>query len=146
MDAWAGDFDNWGVCDTVCWHLFDYAPFAWEKARRWSTSPREFVKRAAFVMMAGQAAHNRAATDDQLLALLPLIEKGASDERNFVKKAVSWALRRIGLKSLRLNAATVELATKLAAAHAPSARWVGRDALKALASPNAQAALRRRAK
>ena len=94
MDAWARAFDNWGVCDTVCWHLFDYTPFAFEKARVWSRSPREFVKRAGFALMAGQAGHNKTATDAKFLALLPLVEKGARDERNFVKKGVSWAPRR----------------------------------------------------
>ena len=115
MSAWAGDFDNWGVCDTVCWHLFDYTPFAWQTLRRWSVSPREFVKRAAFAMMAGQAAHNETATDAEFMALLPLIEKGARDDRNFVKKAVSWALRSIGKRN--------------------AARWVGKDGLRDLARP-----------
>jgi 3-methyladenine DNA glycosylase AlkD len=106
MDAWARGFDNWDVCDTVCWHLFDYTPFAFEKARRWSRSPSEFVKRAGFALMAGQAGHNKNATDAQFLALLPLIEKGARDERNFVKTGVSWALRRIGGRSAVLHEAS----------------------------------------
>jgi 3-methyladenine DNA glycosylase AlkD len=146
MNAWAGEFDNWGVCDTVCWHLFDYTPFAWETLRRWSTSPREFVKRAAFAMMAGQAGHNQTATDAQFLALLPLIEKGARDDRNFVKKAVSWALRRIGGRSLALHAAALALAARLAASDQPSCRWVGKDALRDLSRPMVRARLARRAK
>ena len=93
MNAWAADFDNWGICDTACFHLFDRTPFAWEKARQWATSPREFVKRAGFAMMAGQAGHDKAAPDAQFLALMPLIEKGARDDRNFVMKGVNWALR-----------------------------------------------------
>jgi 3-methyladenine DNA glycosylase AlkD len=144
MDAWARDFDNWGVCDTVCWHLFDYTPFAWEKIRRWSASPREFVKRAAFAMMAGQAGHNKTAGDAEFLALLPLIEKGAGDERNFVKKAVSWALRRIGRRNLALNRAALEVARRLAASDDATARWVGRDAARELGGPKVRAQLMRR--
>ena len=132
MDAWARAFDNWGVCDTVCWHLFDYTPFAWDMIRRWSSAPREFVKRAAFAMMAGQAGHNKTASDAEFLALLPLIEKGACDERNFVKKAVSWALRRIGGRSAALHSAATRLARELAASEQASCRWVGKDALRHL--------------
>ena len=146
MNAWAAGFDNWGICDTVCWHLFDYTPFAWEKARQWSTSPREFVKRAGFAMMAGQAGHNKTATDAQFLALLPLIEKGARDERNFVKKAVNWALRRIGRRNLALNAAALAVARRLAASEETSCRWVGKDALRELASPKVRSQLARRSR
>ncbi len=146
MNAWVKDFDNWGVCDTVCWHLFDYTPFAWEKLREWSSSPHEYVKRAAFAMMAGQAGHNKAASDAEFLTLLPLIEKGAPDERNFVKKAVNWALRRIGGRSLALNAAVMALARRLAESDRPSARWVGKDALRDLSRPLVRARLARGAK
>jgi 3-methyladenine DNA glycosylase AlkD len=146
MNAWVKDFDNWGVCDTVCWHLFDYTPFAWETLGHWSASPHEFVKRAGFAMMAGQAAHNKTATDAQLLALLPLIEKGARDDRNFVKKAVSWALRRIGGRNLPLHEGALALARRLAASDQASCRWVGKDALRDLSRPmvRAKAAARTR--
>src|SRR5262245_32188401 len=144
MNAWAKDFDNWGVCDTVCWHLFDYTPYAWEKLRAWSTSPHEFVKRASFAMMAGQAGHNKTATDAEFLTLLPLIEKGALDDRNFVKKAVNWALRRIGGRSPALNAAVMALAKRLSESDQPSARWVGKDALRDLSRPLVRARLARR--
>jgi len=143
MDAWARDFDNWGVCDTVCWHLFDYTPCAWETLPRWSTSRHEFVKRAAFAMMAGQAGHDKAAPDAQFLALLPLIEQGARDERNFVKKAVSWALRRIGHRGAALHASAVALATRMAASDQPSSRWVGKDALRDLSRPMVRAKVAR---
>jgi 3-methyladenine DNA glycosylase AlkD len=143
MDAWVKDFDNWGLCDTACWHLFDYTPFAWEKLRKWSVSPREFVKRAAFAMIAGQAGHNKTATDAQFIAVLPTIEKGAGDERNFVKKAVSWALRRIGHRSLPLHAAAVQLAERLAASNQTSSRWVGKDALRDLSRPMVRAKVAR---
>jgi len=145
MDAWARAFDNWGVCDTVCWHLFDYTPFAFEKARLWSRSPREFVKRAGFALMAGQAGHNQKATDAQFLALLPLVEKGARDERNFVKKGVSWALRRIGGRSRALHEASLALSRRLAASEDASARWVGKDALRDLSRPLVRARAARRA-
>lgn len=144
MEAWVKDLDNWGVCDTVCWHLFDYTPFAWEKLRKWSASPREFVKRAAFAMIAGQAGHNKTATEAEFLALFPIIEKGAVDERNFVRKAVSWALRRIGHRSLPLHTAAVELAGRLAASETLSCRWVGKDALRDLSRPAVRAKLARR--
>jgi 3-methyladenine DNA glycosylase AlkD len=132
MDAWARAFDNWGVCDTVCFHLFDRTPFAWEKAREWAASPKEFVKRAGFVMMAGQAGRDKTASDEAFLALFPLIEKGARDERNFVKKAVNWALRRIGRRNRALNQACVGLARRLSASEDPSSRWVGKDAVREL--------------
>jgi 3-methyladenine DNA glycosylase AlkD len=144
MDAWARAFDSWGLCDTVCWHLFDYTPFAFEKARQWSRSPREFVKRAAFALMAGQAGHNETATDAQLLALLPLIEKGARDERNFVKKGVSWALRRIGGRSRVLHEASLGLGRKLAASDDAHARWVGKEAVRDLSRPLVRARAARR--
>jgi 3-methyladenine DNA glycosylase AlkD len=141
MNAWVKDFDNWGICDTVCWHLFDYTPYAWEALGKWYASPREFVKRAGFAMMAGQAGHNKTATDRQFLALLPLIERGARDDRNFVKKAVSWALRRIGGRSLALHAAAIALSKRLAASDDASCRWVGKDALRDLSRPLVRARL-----
>jgi 3-methyladenine DNA glycosylase AlkD len=145
MNAWAAAFDSWAICDTVCWHLFDKTPFAWEKAREWSRSPLEFVKRAGFAMMAGQAGHNKTATDAQFQALFPVIEKGARDERNFVKKAVSWALRRIGRRNLALNAAALAVARRLAVSKEASCRWVGKEALRELASPRVRSQLARRA-
>lgn len=144
MNAWAAEFDNWGICDTVCWHLFDYTPFAWEKARQWSTSRKEFVKRAAFAMMAGQAGHNKTASDAQFLALLPLIEEGARDDRNFVKKGVNWALRRIGGRSPALHAAAIALARRLTESDEPSCRWVGKDALRDLSRATVRARVVRR--
>lgn len=143
MADWAGAFDSWAVCDTVCFHLFDRTPFAWETARKWSSSPREFVKRAGFVMMAGRVGQDKEAPDAKFLALLPLIEKGARDERSFVKKAVSWALRRIGRRNRTLQAACVEVASRLSGSPDPAPRWVGRDALRELTSPKVKAILAR---
>jgi len=134
MDRWARDFDNWGVCDTVCWHLFDLTPHAWDKAREWSSATPEFVKRAAFALMAGRVRHEKTTPDARFVALLPLIEGGARDERNFVMKGVNWALRRIGGRSPGLHAKCIALAERLAKAPEASCRWVGKDALRFLAS------------
>ena len=141
MNAWAADFDNWAICDTACFHLFDRTPFAWDKARQWSTSRHEFVKRAAFALMAGLTVHDKAATDAQFLKLLPLIEAGAHDDRNFVKKAVNWALRSIGKRSRTLNPAAIATAKRLAQSEEPPCRWVGKDALRELSGPKVQSRL-----
>jgi 3-methyladenine DNA glycosylase AlkD len=144
MNAWAADFDNWGICDTACLYLFDRTPFAWEKARQWSSSPREFVKRAGFALMASLAGRDKTAPDAEFRALLPLIERGARDERNFVKKSVVWALRRIGERSRALNGAAVALARRLAASQEPPSRWVGREVLRELGSASSRARVARR--
>jgi len=143
MNAWAAGFENWADCDTVCFQLWDRTPFAWEKARQWSASPREFAKRAGFVLMACLALHDKAAPDKRFLAFLPLIEKGARDERNFVKKGVNWALRGIGRRSVALNAAAVAVAKRLALSPDAAPRWVGKDALRELASPKLRSRLSR---
>ena len=141
MNAWAAGFENWADCDTVCFKLFDRTPFAWEKVHQWADSPREFVKRGAFALMACLALHDKAASDEQFLPLLPLIEKGAQDERNFVKKGVNWALRSIGRRNAALNAASVAVAKRLALSEDTAPRWVGKDALRELASPKVRAKL-----
>ena len=146
MNAWAAGFENWADCDTVCFHLFDRTAFAWEKARRWSTSPRELVKRGGFVLMACLALHDKAAPDKSFRAFLPLIEKGAHDGRNFVKKGVSWALRAIGRRNLALNAAALEVAKRLALSEEAACRWVGKDALRELVTPKVRSQLARRAR
>jgi 3-methyladenine DNA glycosylase AlkD len=146
MNAWAAGFENWADCDTVCFKLFDRTPFAWEKSRQWAASPRELVKRGGFVLMACLALHDKAAPDKSYLALLPLIEKGAQDERNFVKKGVSWALRAIGRRNLTLNAAALTVARRLARSAQAAPRWVGKDALRELSSPQVRSALARRAR
>jgi 3-methyladenine DNA glycosylase AlkD len=133
MNLWAASFENWGDCDTVCFKLFDRTPFAWEKARQWAASPREFVKRGGFVLMACLALHDKAAADKQFLALLPLIERSVRDERNFVSKGVNWALRSIGRRSRALNAAAMVVAQRLAASTQAAPRWVGKDALREFA-------------
>jgi 3-methyladenine DNA glycosylase AlkD len=144
MDRWCRDFDSWGICDTLCFHLFDRTPFAWKKARQWSTSPREFVKRAGFALMASLVVHDKAAPGPRFLAFLPLIEQGAHDERNFVKKAVNWALRCIGKRDPALNAAAITVAKRLAQSEEASCRWVGKDALRELAGPKVRSRLARK--
>src|SRR5687768_2627570 len=145
MNAWAAGFENWADCDTVCFKLFDRTPLAWEKASQWAKSPRELVKRGGFVLMACLALHDKTAPDRSILAFLPLIEKGARDERNLVKKGVSWALRAIGQRNVALNAAALAAARRLAQSQEAAPRWVGKDALRELASPKVRARLARRA-
>jgi 3-methyladenine DNA glycosylase AlkD len=132
MDRWCKDFDSWGIVDTVCFKLWDKSPHAWKKAVQWSTRKPEFEKRAAFVLMACLAAHDKTATDAAFLKFLPVIERGAADDRNFVRKGVSWALRHIGHRNAKLHAAAVKMATQLAASDDRTQRWVGKDALKDL--------------
>jgi len=135
MDRWCRDFDNWGICDTACFALFDRTPHALAKVRQWSKRRNEFEKRAAFALLACLALHDKNATDESFLGLLPLIESAADDERNFVKKAVNWALRAIGGRNPKLNVAAVAVARRLADSPQASARWIGKDALRQLASP-----------
>jgi 3-methyladenine DNA glycosylase AlkD len=136
MDAWCRDFDNWGICDTVCFHLFDRTPHAFGRVAKWATLRGEFQKRAAFALLASVALHDKAAPDEPFLKCLPLVERAASDGRNFVKKGVSWALRLIGRRNAAMHAASVALARRLAAASGATERWVGGDALRDLTRPD----------
>lgn len=133
MDCWCKDFDNWGICDTLCFHLFDRTPHAWSKVEQWSHSREEFVKRAAFALLACLALHDKASGDNRFLKSLVLVERAATDERNFVKKGVNWALRSIGRRSSALNVAALALARRLAESPQGAPRWVGQDALRDLA-------------
>jgi 3-methyladenine DNA glycosylase AlkD len=155
LESWAKDFDSWDVCDQATTSLFDQTAHAWSKASEWATREEEWVKRAGFAMMAGLAVHDKAAPDRFFASLLPLVERGASDPRNFVKKAVNWALRNIGKRNPALHAAAVGCAEAIRRsaderAGAPrggdpaarSARWVANDALRELTSEKAQARLR----
>ncbi len=144
MDRWCRDFDNWGIVDTVCFVLFDRTPHAWGKIEPWSQRSDEFGKRAGFVLMACLALHDKIAPDENFLAWLPLIEKGARDERNFVKKGVNWALRAIGRRNLALHAAAVTVAQRLSASPQAAARWVGKDAFRELTSPAVTRRLKQR--
>ena len=148
MDRWARDFDNWGICDTLCFHLFDRTPHAWRKVEPWSRRREEFVKRAAFALLASLALHDKAAGDEPFVRALPLVERAAADERNFVHKGVSWALRLVGRRNPALNQAALEVARRLADSAEPPARRVGREAVRELTSPlvRRQLAARRRAR
>lgn len=135
MDSWCRDFDNWGVTDTVCFKLFDRSPHAWKTVPKWTKQQGEFQKRAGFVMMACLAAHDKKADDAAFMKLFPMIEKGASDPRNFVKKGVSWALRHIGHRNAALHAAAIKTATRLSRSENATERWVGKDALRDITRP-----------
>jgi 3-methyladenine DNA glycosylase AlkD len=146
MDRWCRDFDNWGICDTLCFHLFDRTPYAWDKVSKWSSWKDEYGKRAAFALLWALSVHDKRAGDEQFARGLVLIERAASDDRNFVKKAVNMALRVIGKRNPALNAAAVATARRLAASPEAAARWVGKDALRELTSPGVSRRLTARRK
>lgn len=132
MDAWVLDFDSWDVCDQVCMNLFDRTPWAFEKAVEYAGREEEFVKRAGFALMAVLAWHDKTAPNQKFLDLLPVIQRESADERNFVKKAVNWALRQIGKHSPALNQAAVATAREILLIDSRAARWVANDALREL--------------
>ncbi len=132
MDAWVKEFDSWDVCDQVCMNLFDKTPFAFAKAKQWARSKQEFVKRAGFAMMAALAWHNKTSADAKFVQFFPFIKRGATDNRNFVKKAVNWALRQIGKRNASLKRHAIQLARTVQNLDSPSARWVAKDALREL--------------
>ncbi len=134
MERWVLDFNSWDICDQTCGELFDRTPFATSKALDWSKRPEEFVKRAGFVLMAWQAVHDKKRDDADYLAYLPVIERESGDDRNFVRKAVNWALRQIGKRSPFLHPHALITAKRLAAFDNKTARWIGRDAVKELES------------
>jgi len=143
MERWVNEFDSWDVCDGCCGNLFDRTPYAYAKALEWSGKEKEFVKRAGYVLMAELAVHDKGATDDEFLGFFGAIERGSTDSRNFVKKAVNWALRQIGKRNLKLNGAAIELAEKISEKGSPSAKWVASDAIRELASDAVRNRLRR---
>jgi 3-methyladenine DNA glycosylase AlkD len=142
MERWVGEFDSWDLCDQVCGNLFDRTRFARRKARQWAAREEEFVKRAAFALVAWMAVHDREADDRFFLGFLPVIERHGGDDRNFVKKAVNWALRQIGKRNRSLNRAAVQVARRLARSDDGAARWVGADAVRELTSEAVQGRLR----
>ncbi len=133
MDAWCADFDNWATVDGACGYLFCRTPFAYKRAFEWVEREPEFEKRAGFSMMAYLAVHDKKAPDEMLAEFLPIIEKHSDDDRNFVKKAVNWALRQIGKRSLLLNNLAIETAERIKLQNTRSARWIAADALRELA-------------
>jgi 3-methyladenine DNA glycosylase AlkD len=142
MDKWVKDFDSWDVCDQCCGILFDKTEFAHLKAIEWSSQEKEYVRRAGYSMMAELAVHDKKAPDSSFEEFFPAIERGAVDERNFVKKAVNWALRQIGKRNRRLNGKALQLGRRLAKTESKSARWIASDAIKELESDSVQRKVR----
>jgi 3-methyladenine DNA glycosylase AlkD len=143
MESWVKEFDSWDVCDQCCSNLFDKTPSAHEKAREWSLRKEEFVKRAGFTLMATLAVHDKKASNSQFEGFLPIIERESTDERNFVRKAVNWALRQIGKRNLRLNRLAINTAKQIEKKSSRSARWIASDAIRELTSASVQRKLRK---
>ena len=134
MEYWVKDINSWDVCDQVCANLFEKTPLAWKKIHDWSKREEEFVKRTAYALIACLAWHDKEADDMKFIKLFPVIEFGATDERNFVKKAVNWALRNIGKRNRKLNKAAINAARKIGRINSKTARWVASDAIRELSS------------
>lgn len=135
MESWVSEFDSWDICDNVCGSLFDKTELAYEKAAEWSWRKGEFVKRAGFALMAYLAVHDKKADSDVFAKFLPMIKRGSEDDRNFVKKAVNWALRQIGKRNLALNKLAVQTAREIQKMEPRPAKWIASDALKELTNP-----------
>jgi 3-methyladenine DNA glycosylase AlkD len=146
MEHWVLEFDSWDVCDQCCMNLFDKTQFSYEKAFQWSKRKEEFVKRAGFVIMASLAIHDKKAEDKKLEEFLTAIEREAYDERNFVKKAVNWALRQIGKRNFHLNNSALLTAERILKQDSKSARWIAKDAIKELSGDKISDLLKRRLK
>ncbi len=142
MERWARDFDSWDVCDQVCSNLFDRTEFAHKKAMDWSRRGEEFVKRAGFVLMATLAVHDKEARDKDFLKFLPIIKREARDKRNFVKKAVNWAIRQIGKRNLPLNQIAIKTAKEIQGIESKAAKWIASDAIRELTCDAVQKRLR----
>jgi 3-methyladenine DNA glycosylase AlkD len=134
MEAWAADFDSWDVCDQCCGNLFDKTEFAYRKAVEWAARDEEFVKRAGFALMAWLAFHDKRAPDEAFLEFLPVIKRESVDGRNYVKKAVNWALRHIGKRNAALNIIAIEAAKEIQEMGSKAGRWIASDALRELTS------------
>lgn len=141
MEAWVVDFNSWDVCDQVCLNLFEKTRFAEQKIHAWSEREEEFVKRAAYALIAGLAWHDKEAADDQFISYFPVIKSGATDDRNFVKKAVSWALRHIGKRNAKLNKAAITTAKEIQQMDSKAARWIASDVIRELESEKIQTRL-----
>jgi 3-methyladenine DNA glycosylase AlkD len=143
MEDWVKDINSWDVCDQVCMNLFEKTPLAWKKIVDWSERDEEFVKRTAFALIACLAWHDKDAEDERFLKLLPVIMSGATDERNFVKKAINWALRNIGKRNAKLNKAVIKVAKEIQLVDSKAARWIASDAIAELESEAVQRRLRK---
>ncbi len=142
MEEWVKDIDSWDVCDQVCMNLFEKTQLAWKKIIDWSEREEEFVKRTAFSLIACLAWHDKKASDERFTELLPVIIRAATDERNFVKKAVNWALRNIGKRNLNLNRAAINAAKEIQRLDSKAARWIAADAIRELESETIQSKLK----
>ena len=142
MDDWVKDFDSWDVCDQVCMNLFEKSSFAWKKIGEWSKRNEEFVKRAAYALIACLAWHDKKAPDTKFLNIFPILKEGSTDERNYVKKAVNWTLRNIGKRNINLNKAAIELSKEIQKIDSKSAKWIASDAIKELQSDAVQKRLK----
>jgi len=136
MDAWVRNFDSWDVCDQVCMNLFDKTPFVFKKAKKWTRNEEEFIRRAGFALMACLAWHDKTSPDARFLEFFPLIKKYSTDERNFVKKAVNWALRQIAKSRPKLLGKAIDLAKEIEKIDSKSAKWIAHDALRELSAYN----------
>jgi 3-methyladenine DNA glycosylase AlkD len=134
MDKWVNQFDSWDICDLCCNNLFRYTPFAYSKAYEWSNTEKEFVKRAGFVMIAVLAVHDKKADDEIFTEFLELIKQKSDDERNFVKKAVNWALRQIGKRNKNLNKSAIKAAKEILLYKSKAGNWIARNALREIES------------
>jgi 3-methyladenine DNA glycosylase AlkD len=141
MNTWAQDFNSWDICDQACTSLFDQTSFAWEKIFEWAKRDEEFVRRAAFSLIAGLAVHDKTANDKTFEDVFPLITTYAVDERYYVKKAVNWALRNIGKRNVNLNKKTIRLSEEIVKIPSKSARWIAHDAIRELQSEKVQTRL-----
>ncbi|MBN2256972.1 MAG: DNA alkylation repair protein [Anaerolineaceae bacterium] len=130
MDEWVSAFDSWDVCDQVCISLFGKTPYAVDKAKEWSARSEEFVKRAAFAIMAAMAWQDKKATDEIFLQFLPIIIRESGDSRNFVKKGINWALRQIGKRNPALGQAAIKACHEIQALGTPAGKWIAADALR----------------
>ena len=144
MESQVKNFDSWDVCDQLCSSLFDKTPFAWQKALEWPKREQEFVRRAGFVLMAALSVHDKKAKDEDFLKFFPLIKRYSTDERNFVRKAVNWALRQIGKRNQNLNKKAIIFGNELLKIDSKSARWIANDALRELKSPAVQQKLKKK--
>ncbi|OPY28191.1 MAG: DNA alkylation repair enzyme [Methanobacterium sp. PtaU1.Bin242] len=138
MNKWASEFDYWEICDQCCMKLFRMTPFAYKKIFEWSQREEEFAKRAAFTLIAVLAVHDKDAADEKFEQFFPLIIRESTDDRNYVKKAVNWALRHIGKRNLKLNRKAIEIAKQIDKMDSKSAKWIAKDALRELESDKIQ--------
>lgn len=134
MERWVKDFDSWDICDSICGNLFDKTKFTYEKIDKWGVRKEEYVKRAAFSLLAWLAVHDEKASSSKFIGFFPLIKMSSTDERNFVKKAVNWSIRQIGKRNIYLNKKVVKLSNDIGRIDSKAARWVASNALAELTS------------